>query len=121
VRDTHKHELHYLDRLVAPFEGNETLYAERSPINFVSDFTAPLLVLQGEEDKVVPPNQSEFICRELARQGKPVAYVAFPGEFHGFSKPASNVRAANAELYFLGRVFGFTPAEPVEAIEILNL
>lgn len=121
VRDTHKHELHYLDRLVAPYPGNESLYDRRSPIHFVENFKAPLLVLQGAEDKVVPPNQSEFIVGELDRLGKPVAYVVFPGEYHGFSKPASNLRAVNAELCFLGKIFEFTPADPLDPLEIANL
>ncbi len=118
ARDTHKHEFHYLDRLLAPYTGNEALYDQRSPIRYVSKFSAPLLVLQGLEDRVVPPNQSEFIVEELEKLGKPVAYVAFEGEYHGFSKPESNLRAVNAELNFLGRVFGFTPADKVEHLEI---
>ena len=69
----------------------------------------------------MPPNQSEFIVEELDRQGKPVAYLAFDDEYHGFSKPETNTRATQAELYFLGKVFGFEPADTLDPLDILNM
>ena len=111
VRNTHKHELHMLDRLLAPYPGNEDLYAERSPVNYVDRIKAPLLVLQGKEDKVVPPDQSEFIVEELEKRGMPVTYMSFEGEYHGFSKPESIMQSINGELKFLGEVFGFEVAD----------
>jgi dipeptidyl aminopeptidase/acylaminoacyl peptidase len=115
--DTHKFESRYLDRLVGPWPEARATYEERSPIDHTSGFRAPLLVLQGSEDEVVPPNQAEMIVAALAEKGIPHAYVLFEGEQHGFRQAASIVRALEAELWFYGRVFGFDPADAIEPIE----
>jgi dipeptidyl aminopeptidase/acylaminoacyl peptidase len=57
----------------------------------------------------------------VKRKGLPVAYVAFADERHGFRAAATNQRALSAELYFYGRVFGFTPADAIEPVPIENL
>ena len=57
----------------------------------------------------------------VAKKGLPVAYVTFAGEQHGFRKAENIVRALESELYFYGRVFGFTPADRLERVEIRNL
>jgi dipeptidyl aminopeptidase/acylaminoacyl peptidase len=57
----------------------------------------------------------------LRAKGLPVAYLAFEGEGHGFRKAATIKRALEAELYFYGRVFGFTPADVLEPVTIENL
>ena len=56
---------------------------------------------------MVPPNQSEMMADALRRKGRPVAYVAFAGEQHGFRKAENIIRSLEAELYFYGAVFGF--------------
>lgn len=120
-KDTHKFESRYLDGLVGPYPEAAELYRERSPISHVDDLSSPLLLLQGSEDKVVPPNQAETMAAAARAKGLPVALIIFPGEGHGFRR-AENIRAAiEAELYFLGRVFGFTPADHLPAITIENL
>jgi len=121
VADTHKFEARYLDRLLAPLPEGRDLYVARSPIHHLDALDAPLLTLQGSEDKVVPPEQSRAIVAAVARRGRPVAYLEFDGEQHGFRQAANIVRALEAELYFLGRVFGFTPADRLEPIPIENL
>jgi dipeptidyl aminopeptidase/acylaminoacyl peptidase len=54
-------------------------------------------------------------------KGLPVAYLLFDGEQHGFRRAATIKRALEAELYFYGRVFGFTPADPIAPVVIENL
>ena len=81
----------------------------------------PLILLQGLEDKVVPPNQSEMMAAAVRKKGLPVAYVTFAGEQHGFRKAENIVRSLEAELYFYGAVFGFTPADPIDPVPIDNL
>ncbi|HLL73857.1 MAG TPA: S9 family peptidase [Pyrinomonadaceae bacterium] len=121
VRDTHKFESRYLDRLVGPYPEREDIYRERSPINFTDRLSCPVIFFQGLEDKVVPPNQAEVMVEALRKKGLPVAYVAFEGEQHGFRR-AENIRAAlDGELYFYSRVFGFELADEVEPVEIDNL
>jgi len=115
--DTHKFESRYLDGLVGPYPEAAATYDERSPIHHTDGFSVPLIVLQGSEDEVVPPSQAEMIVEALAAKGIPHAYLLFEGEQHGFRMADNIVRALEAELWFYGRVFGFTPADPIEPVE----
>ena len=93
------------------------VYEARSPIHHTDGFAAPLIVLQGSEDEVVPPNQAEMIVSALAERDIPHAYVLFEGEQHGFRRAENIVRALEAELWFYGRVFGFDPADDIEPVD----
>ena len=115
--DTHKFESRYLDGMVGPYPEAKATYDARSPIHHTDGFSVPLIVLQGSEDEVVPPAQSEMIVDALAAKGIPHAYLLFEGEQHGFRMAENIVRALEAELWFYGRVFGFTPADPIEPVE----
>jgi dipeptidyl aminopeptidase/acylaminoacyl peptidase len=106
---THDFESRYLDGLVGPLPGASDLYEARSPIGHVSRLTCPVLLLQGLDDPIVPPAQSEAIAAELAAQGIPHAYIAFEGEAHGFRKAETIIACLEAELAFYGQVMGFTP------------
>jgi dipeptidyl aminopeptidase/acylaminoacyl peptidase len=121
VRDTHKFESRYTDRLIGPYPQAEALYLERSPLMHLERFESPLLLLQGMEDKVVPPNQSEAMFEALSERGVPVAYIAYLGEGHGFRREQNIRRSIEAELYFYGKVFGVLPADSLEPVEIRNL
>jgi dipeptidyl aminopeptidase/acylaminoacyl peptidase len=114
--DTHDFESRYLDGLVGPLPAAEELYVERAPVGHVNDLTCPVLLLQGLDDPVVPPSQSEAIAADLAAHGIRHAYIAFAGESHGFRKAETIIAALEAELAFYGEVFGFTPpgVPPVE-------
>jgi dipeptidyl aminopeptidase/acylaminoacyl peptidase len=116
--DTHKFESRYLDRLIGPYPKAEQVYRERSPLSHVDDLDRPLLVLQGAEDTVVPPAQAEAIVAELRAKEIPHAYLLFPGEQHGFRRAETIVRAMTAELSFYAQVFGFTPADDIEPVEL---
>lgn len=121
ARDTHKFESRYLDRLIGPYPERLDLYRARSPINHTDKLSCPLILLQGLEDKVVPPNQAEMMLEAMQAKGLPVAYLPFAGEQHGFRRAETIVRAIEAELYFYSQVFGFQLAEPVEPVAIENL
>ena len=121
AHDSHKFEARCLDILVGPYPAMKALYEERSPIHHVDRLVCPLILLQGLEDKVVPPNQSEMMAAALRRKGRPVAYLAFAGEQHGFRKAENIIRSLEAELYFYGAVFRFTPADRIEPVPIDNL
>jgi dipeptidyl aminopeptidase/acylaminoacyl peptidase len=116
--DTHKFESRYLDTLVGPWPEAKAIYDERSPVNHVEKFSAPMIVLQGDEDAIVPPNQSEMIVAALEQQSIPVSYLLFEGEQHGFRKAENVITALEAELVFFGEMLGFTPAGDVPAIDI---
>ena len=106
--DTHDFESRYLDELIGPLPEAEALYTERAPVGHVSPLTCPVLLLQGLDDPVVPPAQSEAIAADLAAYGIPHAYLAFEGESHGFRKAETLIACWEAELAFYGEVFGFT-------------
>lgn len=118
--DTHKFESRYLDGLVGPYPAAADLYAERSPIHHLDGFDRPLIVLQGLEDEIVPPNQAEMIVAALAAKGVTVAYVAFEGEQHGFRQSPNIRRALEAELWFYGHVLGFEPADAIEPVPLVG-
>ncbi len=121
--DTHKFESRYLDGLIGPYPERRDVYVERSPIHHTEEFDRPLIVLQGLEDEVVPPNQSEMIVDALRAKGVPVAYVTFEGEQHGFRQAANIRRALDSELSFYAQVFRFelSAAEGIEPVPIENL
>ena len=112
---THKFESRYVEGLVGRDEG---LLRERSPVTHADRIRAPVLVLQGLEDAVVPPSQSEAVVAALARNGVPHAYIAFPGEQHGFRRAETIRRAIEAELSFYGQIFGVAPADDVERVAL---
>ena len=121
ARDTHKFESRYLDGLIGPWPQAKAVYDARSPINHLDRFSAPLLILQGADDPVVPPNQAHMIRDALKARGVPVAYIEFKGESHGFRRAENIIRAKEAELYFYGRIFGFEPSDEIEPVQIANL
>jgi dipeptidyl aminopeptidase/acylaminoacyl peptidase len=118
--DTHKFESRYLDGLVGPYPEQKSIYEERSPIHAVDRLNCPLILLQGLEDKVVPPEQSAMMYDAVKAKGIPVAYVPFEGEQHGFRQAANIQRAMEAELYFLSRVFRFPLVDDIDPVEIAN-
>jgi dipeptidyl aminopeptidase/acylaminoacyl peptidase len=121
ARDTHKFESRYLDGLVGPYPEARDVYRARSPIHAADRLSAPLIVLQGLEDPIVPPSQAEEMVRALAAKGLPHAYVTFEGEQHGFRRAENVRRALEAELSFYAQVLGIEPAGPLEPVEVRNL
>ncbi|XP_052200679.1 uncharacterized protein LOC127807097 [Diospyros lotus] len=115
--ETHKFESHYIDNLV----GTEDDYFQRSPINFADKFSCPILLLQGLEDKVVPPDQARKIYHALKEKGLPVALVEFEGEQHGFRKAETIKFALEQQMVFFARVVGnFKVADEITPIRIDN-
>ncbi len=119
--DTHKFESRYLDSMIGPYPERRDLYVERSPIHHTELLSCPVILFQGLDDEIVPPNQAEMMVEALKKKGLPVAYVPFEGEQHGFRRAENIKRAQEAELYFYSRVLGFELPDPVEPVEIDNL
>ena len=120
AQETHKFESRYLDGLIGPYPERRDRYLDRSPIHAVDRLSCPIIFFQGTEDRIVPPNQAEAMVAALREKGIPVAYLAFDGEQHGFRRAKNIKRALEAELFFYGRIFGFTPADVIEPVEIEN-
>jgi dipeptidyl aminopeptidase/acylaminoacyl peptidase len=111
--DTHKFEAHYLDRLVGPLPRFAERYDDRSPARHPEQVGAAVLLLQGAEDAVVPPDQAARMAEALRSWGIRCDHVLFPDEGHGFRRADTVAAAAQAELRFLGEVLGFRPASDV--------
>ena len=109
AQDTHDFESRYLAGLIGVLPADRDRYVERAPLSHVDELSCPVLLLQGLEDKVVPPCQAELFAAALARNRIPYAYLAFPGEQHGFRRAETVVASLEAELSFYGQVFGFVP------------
>ena len=119
--DTHKFESMYDQSLLGRWPEDRRIYRERSAIHSVDRITAPVILFQGLEDKVVPPNQAELIVDALRKKGLPVAYLPFEGEQHGFRIAKNIKRSLEAELYFYSKVFGFPLSDSIEPVPIENL
>lgn len=107
MQSTHKFEAGYLHRLLGttPKSWKKTC-TERSPITLVDGMTAPLVLFQGLDDKVVPPEQSRLIHEKLRERGILTELYEFAGEGHGFRQADTVVKVAQAELAFLIKAMG---------------
>lgn len=119
--ETHKFELQYEHTLVGPYPETAEVYRERSPIHFADQIRTPMLVLQGADDRIVPPAQAELIVGALRERGVPHAYLLFEGEGHGFRKAENIATSLEAELSFYAQVLGFEPGGDVPELEIEHL
>ncbi len=104
-QDTHKFEARYNDTLIGPWPAAREVYRARSPIHFTDRLSCPIILFQGLEDKVVPPNQGEMMAEAARKKGLKVQYVAFEGEQHGFRKAENIIRSLEEELAFYQDVF----------------
>jgi dipeptidyl aminopeptidase/acylaminoacyl peptidase len=118
VKDTHKFESRYLEGLIGRWPEEKQRYLDRSPALHADRITAPVLVLQGDEDKVVPIAEAERIVDALHERQVPYAYIHYPGEDHGFRGSEAILDSFGAELSFYAQVFGFEPAGPVRRVRI---
>ena len=101
---THDFEAHYTDRLIGPLPVCRALYEERSPTRRADEIRGSVLLLQGLDDLVVPPAQTEGLRDALVDHGRHCEVRFFEGEGHGFRR-AETVRAAlEEELGFYLRV-----------------
>jgi dipeptidyl aminopeptidase/acylaminoacyl peptidase len=103
---THDFEAHYTDRLIGPLPECAATYAARSPARRAAEMGGAVLLLQGLDDVVVPPAQTEGLRDALLAHGRHCEVRFFEGEGHGFRR-AETVRAAlEDELDFYRRVLG---------------
>jgi dipeptidyl aminopeptidase/acylaminoacyl peptidase len=114
---THKFESRYLDSMVGRYPEDRAIYDARSPIHHLDGIDIPVLLFQGLEDRVVPPEQARVMFDGLRDRGVPVGLIEYEGEGHGFRRAENQIRTIEAELWFYGRVFGFEPADEVEAVD----
>jgi dienelactone hydrolase len=102
---THKFESRYLDKLIGNYPEEKALYDKRSPLYHTKMLKKPILLLQGDEDKIVPKDQASKMYRALLEKKIPTAYLLFKEEGHGFCKDETIRKAIDSELYFYQTVF----------------
>jgi dipeptidyl aminopeptidase/acylaminoacyl peptidase len=117
---THKFESQYDAWLVGPGDDRQR-YRDRSPNHHADRISCPVLVIQGSDDRIVPPSQAEGIVAALERNGLPHAYLLFEGEGHGLRNAENQRRALEAELSFYAQVFGFELADDIAPLEVVGL
>jgi dipeptidyl aminopeptidase/acylaminoacyl peptidase len=103
VASTHDFESRYIEWLVGPED--PLLYASREPLAKSGQIDCPMLLMQGQDDPVVPPSQAEAFVAALTERGVPCTYLAFEGESHGFRKAETKSAALAAELAFYQQIF----------------
>jgi dipeptidyl aminopeptidase/acylaminoacyl peptidase len=119
--DSHKFESRYNQYLIGPAPQAEALYLARSPIHHSGRLKRPMIFFQGQDDKVVPPQQSAMMFEALKARGVPVAYLPLAGEGHGFRKAENIALTLQAEWYFYQRVFGLAAHDCAAPVQIHNL
>jgi dipeptidyl aminopeptidase/acylaminoacyl peptidase len=107
AEDTHKFEARYLDGLVGQLPGQRDVYEARSPLKHVEGLSCPVIFMQGEEDRVVPPQQAEQMAAALKDKGLDVELLMYAGEQHGFRRAETIINTLQSELAFYGRIFNF--------------
>lgn len=106
--DTHKFEKHDMEQLVGKYPEEKELWIARSPIHAVDKIISPLIIFQGEDDRIVPKNQSTMIYDQLKAKGIPTEIHIYPGEEHGFRQAANIIHSLNREYEFYLEVFGLS-------------
>ncbi|MCW9001037.1 MAG: S9 family peptidase [Kangiellaceae bacterium] len=121
AQECHKFEGRYTDNMVGPLPEAKGIYIERSPIHHTDQLSCPILLLQGADDKVVPPNQAEMMVEALEAKKIPYSYLLFEGEGHGFRNAETIIKAFEAELYFYRKILKVESEESIAEIDIKNL
>jgi dipeptidyl aminopeptidase/acylaminoacyl peptidase len=88
-----------------PDEDAEML-REPSPITYIENIRAPLLIIQGANDPRVVKPESDQMVERLRELGRPVEYMVFEDEGHGFTKTANALKAFKATAEWLERHLG---------------
>lgn len=102
----------YERSLMGDPEKDRKVYEDDSPIKYVQNIQAPLLVLQGDNDPRVPKEETEQLVRILKQQGKVVEVVYYPDEGHGFDKVEHQIDAARRIVAWFEKYLSKTPAAP---------
>jgi dipeptidyl aminopeptidase/acylaminoacyl peptidase len=116
--DTHKFESRYLDGLVGT---DREEMRRRSPLYSVDRIKVPVILFQGLEDRVVPPEQAEVISAGLAQNRIPHAHITYEGEDHGFRKAENIIHSLESELAFYGKVLGFIPDDDLPEVPLVSV
>jgi len=82
-------------------EKNKALYEDRSPINFVDQIKAPLLLLAGGNDPRCPPEEAQQVADAVKKRGGTVQLKIYKDEGHGFARVENQIDAYQRVADFL--------------------
>jgi dipeptidyl aminopeptidase/acylaminoacyl peptidase len=85
-------------------EKDAAFFDEISPLRHVDRIKAPLLVVQGANDPIVPASESEQIVKKIKAKGGTVKYLLFADEGHGLAKLSNRIQAFEEMDRFLDQV-----------------
>jgi dipeptidyl aminopeptidase/acylaminoacyl peptidase len=80
---------------------NKALYEERSPINFIDQIKAPLLLLAGGHDPRCPKSETQQVVDAIKKRGGTVDYKVYENEGHGFARVENQIDAYKRVADFL--------------------
>jgi dipeptidyl aminopeptidase/acylaminoacyl peptidase len=94
------------DVRVGNVDTEEEFLKSRSPLFKADQIKIPMLIAQGANDPRVKQAESEQIVEALRKAGKPVEYMVFPDEGHGFARPENRLKFYGAAEAFLAKYLG---------------
>ncbi len=104
----------YLKALLGDPAKNQKVYQEDSPITYIRDEKAPLLVLQGDNDPRVPKEEAEQVVDILKKEGRTVDAHYYPNEGHGFVKRENQIDAIRRTIAWFDQYLMGKAAAPGE-------
>ena len=116
ARPSHKFESAYVERLLGTADPNDPVYTERSPIFLADSINAPLLLIQGSQDRIVLPGQTQNMYEKLVDAGKPVSLLSMPDQGHSIVTAEALRLAWRTELSFFATVWGIELTDPEEIV-----
>jgi dipeptidyl aminopeptidase/acylaminoacyl peptidase len=84
-----------------PPEKKEKLYRERSPITYISQIKAPLLIIHGRHDSRCPIQPVEKFVKKLEEMQHPHEFRVQEKEGHGFARVEANIQEATTAIEYL--------------------
>jgi dipeptidyl aminopeptidase/acylaminoacyl peptidase len=103
------------DKRVGNVETEEEFLNARSPLFKADQIKVPLLIAQGANDPRVKQAESDQIVAAMRKNDKPVTYLVFPDEGHGFARPENRLKFYAAAEQFLATHLGGRALPPSEA------
>jgi dipeptidyl aminopeptidase/acylaminoacyl peptidase len=100
------------DKRVGNVDTEQEFLLSRSPLGKADAIRTPLLIAQGANDPRVKQTESDQIVAAMRSKGKPVEYLVFPDEGHGFARPENRLKFYAAAEHFLAKYLGGRAQEP---------
>jgi dipeptidyl aminopeptidase/acylaminoacyl peptidase len=114
LNDENKYAREYWNQQIGDPSNDEEFLKSISPVNFADKITAPLLIIQGKDDRTVPPKQASAMIDALEAAGHPPESLFIAHEGHGFTSTESRIAVFKAIDAFLAKNLG-PGAPPMES------